>query len=85
MLKHPILTIVVDADIKCELDCIEKSEFNESRLNVNPGAKEQNLVTKMEFDIKKSQLSIKSQFKESKCAERGHSFIQDFTVHVLRS
>ena len=42
--------------------------------------KERNLVTKMKFHIKKSQLSIKSQFKEWKGADRPHSLNRDFTV-----
>ena len=52
-----------------------KSRFNEkSRFKV------QNLVTKMEFHIKKSRFKVKSRFKESKCADVGHSLNQDFTV-----
>ena len=41
-----------------------KSRFNESRFNVKSRFREQNLVTKMKFYIKKSQFSVKSQFKE---------------------
>ena len=41
-----------------------KSQFNESRFKV------QNLMTEMEFHIKKSRCSVKSQYKESKCAEQ---------------
>ena len=34
----------------------------------------------MEFLIKKSRFSVKSRFKESKCADVGHSLNRDFTV-----
>ena len=34
----------------------------------------------MEFHFKKSQFIVKSQFKELKCADEGHSLNQDFTV-----
>ena len=34
----------------------------------------------MEFLIKKSRFSEKSRFKESKCADGGHSLNRDFTV-----
>ena len=44
----------------------------------------QNLVAKIEFLIKKSQFSEKSRFKESKCADGGHSLNRDFTVLVPR-
>ena len=37
-------------------------------------------MTKMEFHIKKSRFSEKSRFKESKCADGGHSLNRDFTV-----
>ena len=37
----------------------------------------------MKFDIEKSRLSFKSQFKESKWDDRGHSLIWDFTVQQL--
>ena len=37
-------------------------------------------MTKMEFLIKKSRFSVKSRFKESKCADGGHSLNRDFTV-----
>ena len=40
-------------------------------------------VTKMEFHVKKSRFSVKSQFKESKCADRGHSLNRDFTVSIV--
>ena len=33
----------------------------------------------MESHIKKSRFSVKSRFKESKCDDRGHSLIWDFT------
>ena len=49
------------------------NKFNESRLNVKSRFKVQNLATKMEFRMKKSRFSIKSQIKESKCADGGHS------------
>ena len=42
--------------------------------------KVENLVTKMEFRIKKSRFNIKSRFKESKCADGDHSLNRDFTV-----
>ena len=45
--------------------------------------KVQNEVNKMEFHTKKSRFSVKSQFKEPKCAERGHSLNRDFTVYNL--
>ena len=38
-------------------------------------------MTKIEFLIKKSRFSVKSQFKESMCADGGHSLNGDFTVH----
>ena len=44
--------------------CTVKSRFNESQFNVNSRYKVQNLMTKMEFHIKKSGLSTKSRFKE---------------------
>ena len=37
----------------------------------------------MEFRIKKSQFSVKSRFKESKCADEGHSLNGDFTVYLM--
>ena len=43
--------------------------------------KVQNLMTEMEFSVKKSQFSVKSQFKESKGADRGHSLNREFTVN----
>ena len=73
-------------DLPIELTFIQvstvKSRFNESRFNVKSRFKELNLVTKMEFLIKKSRFSVKSQFKESKCADGGHSLNRDFTVRV---
>ena len=57
-----------------------KSRFNESRFNVMSQFKEWNLVTKMKFHIKKSQFRVKSRFKETKCADWGHSLNRDFTV-----
>ena len=57
-----------------------KSRFNESRFKVKSRFKVQNLVTKMEFHIKKSRFRVKSRFKESKCADGGHSLNRDFTV-----
>ena len=53
------------------LQCTVKSRFNESRFNVKSWFKEQNLVTKMKFYIKKSRFSVKSQFKEWKGADGG--------------
>ena len=38
----------------------------------------------MKFYIKKSQFSVKSQFKEPKCADKGHSLNRDFTVHRVQ-
>ena len=58
-----------------------KSRFNESRFNVMSRFKLQNDETKMELHIKKSRFSLKSQFKESECAHRGHSLNRDFTVY----
>ena len=43
---------------------LSKSRFNESRFNVKSRFKERNLVTKMEFHIKKSRFRVKSRFKE---------------------
>ena len=53
-----------------------------SRFNAKSQFKVQNLVTKIEFLIKKSRFSVKSRFKVSKYADRGHSLNRDFTVHV---
>ena len=39
-----------------------------------------NLATKVEFHIKKSLASIKSQFYESKCADGGHLLNREFIV-----
>ena len=50
-----------------------KSRFIESRINVMSQFKMPNLVTEMEFQINKSRFNAKSQFKESKCADGGHS------------
>ena len=36
----------------------------------------------MEFHIKKSRFREKSRFKESECADGGHSLNRDFTVHL---
>ena len=36
----------------------------------------------MEIHIEKSRFSVKSRFKESKCADRGHSLNRDFTVQA---
>ena len=60
-----------------------KSRFNESRFNAKSRFKEWNLVTKMEFHIKKSRFSVKSKFKEWKGADGGHSLNRDFTVGIL--
>ena len=38
------------------------------------------LVTKIQFHIKKSRFSVKSQFKEPKCVDWGHLLNRDFTV-----
>ena len=40
-------------------------------------------MTKEKFHIKKSQFSVKSRFKESKCADWGHSLNRDFTVQLF--
>ena len=40
----------------------------------------ENLATKMKFQFKKSQLSIKFQFKEWKLADGDHSLNRDLTV-----
>ena len=56
------------------------SLLNESWFNIKSRFKEQTLVTKMEFHIKKSRFSVKSQFMESKCADGGHSLNRDFTL-----
>ena len=37
-------------------------------------------MTKLKFHIKKSRFSVKSQFKEWKGADEGHSLNRDFTV-----
>ena len=57
-----------------------KSRFNESRFNIKSRFKERNLVTKMNFPIKKSRFSVMSRFKEWKGADGGHSLNRDFTV-----
>ena len=41
-----------------------KYRFNDSRFNIKSRFRVQNLVTKKEFHIKKSQFSLKSQFKK---------------------
>ena len=50
-----------------------KFRFNESRFNKKSPFKVRNLVTKTEFHVKKSRFSANTRFKESKCADRGHS------------
>ena len=57
-----------------------KSRFNASRFKEKSRFMERNIGTKIEFHIKKSQFSVKSRFKESKCADEGHSLHRDFTV-----
>ena len=57
-----------------------KSRFNESRFHVKSLFKGQNFATEMEFHIKNSRFSVKSRFKESECADGGHSLNRDFTV-----
>ena len=54
-----------------------RSRINESRF------KAQNLVTTMEFYIKKSLFRVKCRFKKSECADGGHSLNRDFTVFVI--
>ena len=49
-----------------------KSRYIASQFNIKSRFKLQNLVTEMKFRIKKSLFSLKSRFKESKCADRGH-------------
>ena len=61
-------------------DITVMSRINEPRFNVESRFKVQNLVTKMEFHVKKSRFSIKSGFKESKGAEGGRSLNLDFIV-----
>ena len=63
---HYVLSYSVKSSI-AQL-CTEKSRFNESRFNIKSQFKVQNLVTEMEFPTKMSRFSIKSRFKESKCA-----------------
>ena len=46
--------------------------------------KVQNLMSKIEFHIKMSQFRVKSRFKESNCADEGHSLNRDFTVFQNR-
>ena len=46
------------------------------RFNVKSSFKVENVVTEMEFHIKKSR------FKESNCADQGLSLNGDFTVHA---
>ena len=60
--------------------CTVKSQFNESRFNEKSPFKVWNFVTKMKFLIKKSRCSLKSQFKEWKGADGGHSLNRDFTI-----
>ena len=57
-----------------------KSQFNVSRFNVMSRFKVQNIVTKLKCYVKKSQFKVKSQFKESKGADQGHSLNRDFSV-----
>ena len=59
----------------CTFASTVKSRFNESWFKVKSRFKVQNIATKMEYHIKKSR------FKESKCADGGHSLNRDFTVH----
>ena len=40
-------------------------------------------MAEIEFHIKKSRFRVKSRFKESKCADKGHSLNRDFTVQNL--
>ena len=54
-----------------------KSQFNESRFNVKSQFKARNLVTRVEFHIKKSR------FKESMCADGGHSLNRDYSVLLI--
>ena len=42
----------------------------------------QNLVTKMDFYIKKYRFSVKSRLKESNSTDGGHSLNRDITVNV---
>ena len=60
-----------------------KSRFDKSRFNEKSRFKVGNLVTKMKILIEKSQLSLKSQLKEWKGADGGHSLNRDFTVIFL--
>ena len=50
-------------------NCTLQSRFNESRYYIKSGFKVQNVITKMEFHINMSRFSLKSRFKESKCAD----------------
>ena len=59
-----------------------KSRFNESWFNEKSRFKKWNLVTKMEFHIKKSRFCVKSQFKEPMFADVGHSLNRGFTVNT---
>ena len=59
------------------------SLLNESRFNGKPQFKVENLVTIMNFLIKTSRVNVKSQFKEWKGANGGHSLFWDFTVHKI--
>ena len=63
-----------------EILCTEKSRFNASQFNKTSWFRVQNVVTKIEFLIKKSRFSINSRLKESKRANVGHSLNRDFTV-----
>ena len=67
----------------CVCQFTVKSRFNESRFNEKSRFKAQNVVTKIEFFIKKSRFRVKSRFKESKYADGGHSLNRDFTVHCI--
>ena len=58
------------------------SRFNEPRFNVKSRFKIQNLVTEMEYLIKKPRFSIMSRYKDSKCADGGRSLNRDFTVYI---
>ena len=57
-----------------------KTRFNEARFN---DLRHKTLVRKMEIHFKKSQFSVLSQFKESKCADADYSLNRDLIVLIM--
>ena len=63
--------------------CTVNYRFNEYRFNVMSQFRIQNLMSKIKFHIKMSQFRVKSRFKESNCADEGHSLNREFTVQWM--